>query len=143
MKQHQNPILMTITTYSLLVVAVITLLFVFFTGINVETNSLNGHETALFSKITGLLFLLLFTTIIIVDLIFILKHKSWAYIMIFPLGLILLIVLLMQKPFDWLSLTTLILILTVFVLFRPKKPPKKDQSAPSNELLEKNLNHNE
>jgi len=143
MDKPKNHILITITAYRLLVVTVITLIFVFFTGVNLETNSLKGPETALFSKITGLIFPLLFTVILMVDLILILSHKRWAYILFFLLGLLLLVVLLMQKPIDWLSLAILVLILVIFVLFRPKKPQKEDKNDLPDDHLEESLNNNE
>ncbi len=107
MEKPKNHILVTITAYSLLVVAAITLIFVFYTGINVNTNNLKSPETALFSKITGLLFPLLFTLSLIVSLILILRHKKWGHLLFYLLGLLVLVILLLQSPIDWISLTVI------------------------------------
>jgi hypothetical protein len=136
MEKPRNPILISIIAYSLLVVAGLTMTFILFTAINVETNNLNDSETLLFSKNTGLFFPLFFISIVMIDLIFIIKHKNWAYILFFLLGLFLFVILIVQKPLDWLSMSLLAFILIVFLLFRPQKPLKTSENDLPDDDLE-------
>lgn len=111
MSQNPKPsfTFLKLILYSLLAVLFIVFVFLIYSFIlfnNEPINNSSIHDT---SDIISI-FPIIFTLLLILSMIFIIKLKSWAIYLFYLLSLLLIAYLLLQNPIDWLNIFILFLI---------------------------------